>query len=102
MLSFCDLNFVMKHFKFLKTVTGKGVFNLFLSSMFLVGNGSSIWGWLMFGCFAIFGVFFTLIGCAVLKGYDDADIKSDEVKGAAKDALNQSSRGDKSHLLDEA
>ena len=79
-MSFCDFNFVMKHFKFLKTIVGKGIFNLFLASMFLVGTGGSIWGWLMFGAFLILGVFFVAVGCACVDGYDDSDIKKDEVK----------------------
>ena len=77
-LSFCDFDFVMKHFKFLKTVTGKGVFDLFLASMFLVGN-DSFWGWLMFGLFAGFGVFFVLVGQACIEGYDDSDIKQSDI-----------------------
>ena len=102
-LSFCDFAFVMKHFKFLKTVVGKGVFNLFLASMFLVGTSGSIWGWLMFGCFLVLGIFFVAVGCACVSGYDDADIKKDEVKDNAKNAMKRTESGtDKSLLLDEA
>ena len=57
-MSFCDFNFVMRHFKFLKTIVGKGLFNIFVASMFLVGTGGSIWGWLMFGAFLVLGIFF--------------------------------------------
>ena len=104
-LAFCDFNFVMKHFKFLKTVAGKGFFNLFLASMFLVGNGGSIWGWVMLGAFGFFGIFFILVGCACLKGYDDADIKQEDVKKNAKNKLNSSSKDsttDQATLLDDA
>ena len=104
-LAFCDFNFVMKHFRFLKTVAGKGFFNLFLASMFLVGNNDSIWGWLMLGCFGFFGIFFILVGCACVS-YDDADIKQDDVKKQAKSKLNSSSKesntGDNASLLDDA
>ena len=89
-LAFCDFTFVMRHFKFLKTVTGKGFFNLFLASMFLVGNNASIWGWLMLGCFGFFGIFFILVGCACVEGYDDSDIKKDEVKASAQNSLKSS------------
>ena len=88
MISFCDFGFVERHFKFLKTVTGKGVFNLFLASMFLVGNAGSIWGYLMVGAFSAFGIFFILIGCACIGGYDDADIKKDDLKKQAKGSFS--------------
>ena len=105
-ISFCDFNFIMKHFKFLKTVTGKGVFNLFLASMFLVGNSSSVWGYVMTGSFAFFGLFFVLVGCACIEGYDDSDIKKDEVKAQAKNKLGSSTKGSDRHdsqsLLDDA
>ena len=91
-LSFCDFNFVMQHFKFLKTVVGKGLFNLFLASMFLVGTGGSIWGWLMFAAFLVLGVFFLAVGLACVKGYDDADIKQDEVKDKARSSLKKGAR----------
>ena len=104
MLSFCDFNFVMKHFKFLKTITGKGVFNLFLASMFLVGN-ESVWGYLMTGAFAVLGLFFVLVGCACVEGYDDSDIKHEEVKDKAKSQLKKgktNGEDTESHLLDSA
>ena len=83
-MSFCDFTFIERHFKFLKTVTGKGVFNLFVASMFLVGNAGSFWGYLMTGAFAACGIFFTAVGCACIDGYDDSDIKKDEIKSTAK------------------
>ena len=78
----------MKHFKFLKTVTGKGYFNLFLASMFLVG-ADGVWGWVMMGGFAFFGLFFLLIGYACLEGYDDADIKKGEVAENARASMTK-------------
>ena len=85
MLSFCDFQFVMRHFKFMKTVSGKGYFNLFLASMFLVGNGG-IWGYLMTGAFGVLGLFFIFVGCAWID-YDDSDIKKDEIKSKAKSSF---------------
>ena len=92
----------MKHFKFLKTVMGKGAFNLFLASMFLVGS-SGVWGWLMFGAFAFFGVFFLAIGFSCIKGvtYDDSDIKKGEVAANARSSLSKSnSKGSSSTIND--
>ena len=78
-MSFCEFNFIMKHFKFLKTVLGKGVFSLFVASMFLVGNAKQIWGWIMFGGLAACGLFFILVSCACIKSYEDKDLKKDDV-----------------------
>ena len=88
MISFCDFNFVMKHFKFLRTITGKGIFNLFLASMFLVGNDGEIWGWAMMGTLTFLGLFFILVGCACVKGYDD--LKKDDVKDSVLKARSGS------------
>ena len=98
MLSFCDFQFVMKHFKFLKTIGGKGYFNLFLASMFLVGNNGSIFGYLMTGAFAILGLFFIFVGCACISGYDDSDIKKDDIKAKAKGSYKSTGKDD--HLID--
>ena len=93
-LSFCDFTFVMKHFKFLKTVQGKGYFNLFLASMFLVGS-SGFWGWLMFGCFCFFGIFFIAVGCACIDGvYDDSDIKKKEAASNVRDSFKNATAKD--------
>ena len=108
-ISFCNFSFVMNQFKFLKTIQGKGYFNLFLSSMFLVGN-NSFWGYLMCGLFGGFGLFFILVGCACIEGYDDADIKKEDVKNQAKssfskkgaNAADTEAGADNSTLLDSA
>ena len=78
-VSFCEINFIMRHFKLLKTVIGKGMFNIFCASMFLVGNQDSLWGWLMFGGLLGCGLFFILIGCACISSYDDKDITKDDL-----------------------
>ena len=84
----------MRHFLFLKTVTGKGFFNLFLCSMFLVGNNDEIWGWMMMAAFGFFGIFFVAIGCACVEGYDDSDIKSKEVGDKARNSIAKRGAGD--------
>ena len=94
-LSFCEFNFIMRHFKFLKTVTGKGVFNLFCASMFMVGNGDSLWGYIMMGGLIACGLFFILVGCACISGYEDRDLTKDDLKKPktgddAQQPLNQS------------
>lgn len=88
----------MKHFKFLKTIGGKGYFNLFLASMFLVGNGGSIFGYFMCGAFAILGLFFVSIGCASNSGYDNSDIKKDDIKAKAKGSYKSTGKDD--NLID--
>ena len=107
-LSFCEFTFVMRHFKFLKTVTGKGIFNCFLASMFLVGN-EGVWGWVMFAGFCTIGVFFVLIGLACIEGYDDSDLKKQDLKDAknsfskkGKKDPSQVGAGDADNLLDSA
>ena len=84
-LSFCNFTFIMRHFLFLKTVVGKGIFNLFCASMFLVGNGDSVWGWIMMSVLAALGVLFILIGCSCVNmHYDDKDLTKDDAKKLAK------------------
>ena len=89
-LAFCEFNFIMKHFKMLKTVSGKGFFNLFVASMFLVGNGDDIWGWIMMGGLIACGLFFILVGCACINGYEDnnvAKINDSASRDEAKESL---------------
>ena len=88
MISFCDFTFIMKHFKFLKTVTGKGLFNLFLASMFIVGNDGEIWGYVMTGTLAALGLFFILVGCACISGYED--LKKNDAKSSVVDETSDS------------
>ena len=78
-LSFFDLRIMNKHFKFLRTVTGRGLFNIFIASMFLVGNGEKITGYIMSVVFAAIGLFFVLVGCACIKGYDDSDVTRSDI-----------------------
>ena len=102
-MSFCDFSFIAKNFKFLKTVIGRGFFNLFIASMFLVGNAGSIWGWIMFAGYLCVGVFFVLVGCACLTGYEDTDLKRDDIKVPKSDKdKKESSPAEETRLLDTA
>ena len=76
--STCNWNFIMQHFKFLKTVVGRGVFNLFVASMCLVGEETSLLSYAMFVGLVICGLFYVLIGCACLKGYSEVDKEADK------------------------
>ena len=60
----CNLSFIQRHFLFLTTVSGKGVFDLFLTSMFLVGH-ATLYAYIMAGLFGVCGIFFIMIGCCV-------------------------------------
>ena len=91
MISFCDLTFIMKHFKFLKSVAGKGFFNLFLASMFLVGNDGNLWGYVMTGVLTGLGLFFVLVGCACINGYEDLAKKDAKKAGGEVAAETENS-----------
>ena len=80
MIALFDFDCIMNNFKFLRTVIGKGFFNLFVASMFLVGNGDSPWGYIMMGSLAACGIFYILVGCACINRYDDKDLKKNEIK----------------------
>ena len=69
-LSFCDFAFIERNFKFLKTVVGKGAFNLFVASTCLVGDCGLLDIIMCFGLI-ICGLFFVLIGGSCLRGYDE-------------------------------
>lgn len=62
-MSFCDFEFIKKNFLFLKTTTGRGLFDVFCSGLFLVtSNGVSIWNWVMAGVLGVCGIFFVVMG----------------------------------------
>ena len=76
--------------------------------MFLVGN-PGVWGWVMFAGFCTIGVFFILIGLACIEGYDDSDLKKQDLKDAknsfskkGKKDPSQVGAGDEDNLLDSA
>ena len=79
-ISLCDFEFIMRHFKFMKTVFGKGVFNLFCACMFLVGNGDGWWGWAMMGTLTACGLFFILVSCACIRVKDKKDLTNSKLK----------------------
>ena len=89
-LCLLDLNFIMNQFKLLRTFTGRGLFNLFLASMFLVGNDDEVYGFVMLGGLVTVGLFFILIGCACIKDTDKSALKrntEEAAKGDANDGL---------------
>ena len=57
----------MKHFLFLRTAVGQGIFFLFCASMFLVGNNDELWGYIMTGVMGFMGILYILIGCSCVK-----------------------------------
>ena len=69
-LSFCNFGFIERNFKFLKTVIGKGAFNLFVASMCTFGDPGLL-GFIMCFGLIICGFFFILVGCSCLRGYED-------------------------------
>ena len=89
------------YFLFLKTTAGKGYFNIFLATTFLVGNGTPIVGYLLCIFFALCGIFFVIVGHCTVSVYDNADFNSREVASkAARGATNAAYEN--KHLLDEA
>ena len=62
-MSFCDFKFVRENFLFLKTVTGRGIFDIFCMFMFLVAAGSqTLFNYIVMGCLGLCGVFFIVAG----------------------------------------
>ena len=99
--AFCDWQFMKDYFLFLKTTAGKGYFNIFLASTFLVGNGTPILGYALAILFLLCGLFFVIVGHCTVSVYDNADFNSREIAGnAAKSAGNMAMEN--RHLLDEA
>ena len=86
-ISFIEFNFIIKHFLFLKTIGGKGFFNLFLCAMFIVGNSNGLAGYIMCGCLGAFGLLYMLIACACIRGYEkemEGDLTKDSVLKGSK------------------
>ena len=79
-VSFIEFNFILKHFLFLKTVPGKGFFNIFLASMFLVGNEDGVWGYIMLCTLAGCGAFFLLVGCCCMSSYENKDLSKGDIR----------------------
>ena len=81
--------FIERHFKFLTSVVGKGIFNCFLASMFLVGNGDELYGWIMLGGLLACGLFFILVGCACIEK-DGTPTKSKALNQTEDSSVTQS------------
>ena len=76
------------------TVAGKGAFDLFLTSMFLVGH-ATLYAYLMAGLFGVCGVFFITIGCCVSSvqvddGLDASDAAAKEARKTATGSRDDS------------
>ena len=101
-LSFWDFAFMKDYFLFLKTTAGKGYFNIFLSTTFLIGGGGSpIIGEVCCVLFLLIGIFFVVCGHCLLSVYDNKDFNSREVAGnAARGATNMAYEN--RHLLDDS
>ena len=71
----------------MKTFTGRGLFNLFLASMFLVGNYDEVDGFVMLGGLVTVGLFFI---STCIKDKDKSALKrntEEAAKGDANDGL---------------
>ena len=74
------------YFLFLKTTAGRGYFNIFIASTFLVGYGTPLLGWGLCILFLICGLFFVVAGHCTVSIYDNADFNSREV---ARDGMKK-------------
>jgi hypothetical protein len=84
-LSFFDFEFITKNFLFLKTTTGRGIFDIFCSFMFLVSasvDDASIMGYVMMGVLMVCGIFFIVFG-ALGKNPAGEDFKQSDVQASA-------------------
>ena len=75
-VSFCDFKFVRENFLFLKTVTGRGIFDIFCMFMFLVAGGSAIFNYIVMGCLGVCGVFFIVAGATMKTDPAGGDLDS--------------------------
>ena len=99
--SFCDFKFMKDYFLFLKTTAGRGYFNLFISSTFLVGADTPLLGYALCGLFLLCGIFFVIVGHCSVSVYDNADFNSREVAGDAMKKAGNTAMENK-HLLDDS
>ena len=79
-VSFCDFKFVRDNFLFLKTVTGRGIFDIFCMFMFLVAAPNySILSYCAMGALGVCGVFFIVAGLVLKKDVAGADFDSKSI-----------------------
>ena len=82
--SFCDFKFIRDNFLFLKTVTGRGIFDIFVMFMFLVAEGSAtVFSYIVMGALGVCGVFFIIAGTVLKKDVVGADINSSQTMAKA-------------------
>lgn len=92
----------------MKTATGRGVFNIFIASSFIVSSGNIFYSYSMCGAFALCGISMLVIGCCCGGKYQMEDLSkkdaaSKAVKSTAKGAAKAGSYAvDNAHLIDEA
>ena len=86
---------------FLKTTAGRGYFNIFISTTFLVGYGTPLLGWALCVLFLLVGLFFVVIGHCTVSIYDNADFNSREVASAAAKKAADTAVENR-HLLDDS
>ena len=60
-ISFCKLDCFFKYFGFMKTIKGKGWFDLFCSGLFLVASNDLI-GYIIAAVLTVCGIFFLVLG----------------------------------------
>ena len=74
--SFCDFKFLWENFAFIKTTSGKGWFDLFCCSMFLVTTSDKgVTGFIFTGLLGGCGIFFVILSCFVKEEIKDTDSK---------------------------
>ncbi len=81
-ISFCDFKFVKENFLFLKTTTGRGIFDIFCAFLFLV-TSHKITSYIMMGALGVCGVFFIVAGTVMKKDVAGADFNSKDVAARA-------------------
>ena len=79
-ISFCDFEFLKRDFRFLKTTPGRGWFDLFCASMFLITADGGVTGWIMFSILVICGGFFVMISFQCGSDAEVGDISSNDLK----------------------
>ena len=89
------------YFLFLKTTAGRGYFNIFIATTFLVGAGTPLLGWGLCVLFLLCGIFFVVVGHCTVSVYDNADFNSREVAAAGMKKAADTAVENR-HLLDDS
>ena len=82
-MSFCDFKFIKENFLFLKTVTGRGIFDIFCMFMYLVSTSGtpSVYSYIVMGALGVCGVFFIVAGCTMKTDPAGGDLNSKALAG---------------------